>query len=53
MAILLGDEHTLTITSDFEVGMLTTTKTALGTFDPDYHFAFTTTCVFPDLRADR
>lgn len=46
---LLGDDHTITITSDFAVGALAVAKTALGNYPATQEFGFTTTCTWPVL----
>lgn len=44
--LLLGGEHTVTITSDYQLAQLTVSKSALGIFDAEDEFAFDTQCVW-------
>lgn len=46
--ILLGGEHTITITSVFELGPITVAKTALGDYPATQEFVFDVACVWPD-----
>jgi hypothetical protein len=48
VGILLGDAHTETITSEYEVGELTISKTALGDFESDQEFGFAIECTVPE-----
>ncbi len=47
VSIVLGQQHVVTITSEFDLGDLRTTKTALGDFALSLRFGFTVACSAP------
>jgi hypothetical protein len=48
VTMLLGDEHTIVITSGYQLGELAVSKHALGTFSAAQEFGFTIRCTFPE-----